>query len=156
VLIVVAGPGGAAIPQDSDTSRNLVAALRAAGDPFVSFSLASYQAVRFTLAAKVKVDEPTYVRKNVVAAVEAALAERFSFEARSFGQSVVLSDVIAAMQDVPGVIAVDVDKLYRTGAPPALNPRLVAAKTFVDAAGKLQAAELLTFDPAPLELGLIS
>jgi hypothetical protein len=156
VLIVVAGPGGAAIPQDSDTFRNLVAALRAAGDPFVSFSLASYQAVRFTLAAKVKVDEPTYVRKNVVAAVEAALAERFSFEARSFGQSVVLSDVIAAMQDVPGVIAVDVDKLYRTGAPPALNPRLVAAKTFVDAAGKLQAAELLTFDPAPLELGLIS
>jgi hypothetical protein len=156
VFVVVAGPGGAAIPQDSDTFMNLVAALASAGDPFVSFSVKSYRAVTFRLVANVKVDEPTYVRTNVMAAVEAALRERFSFEARSFGQPVVLSDVIAAMQDVAGVVAVDVNKLYRGDAAPALNTRLTAAKTAPDAAGALQAAELLTLDPAPLGLGVMT
>ena len=52
----------------------------------------------------------------VLAAVEQALRDgNFLSLRRDFGQPVTLSEVIAAMQAVAGVIAVDVDKLYRSG-----------------------------------------
>jgi hypothetical protein len=97
------------------------------------------------------VDEPTHVRSVVHTAVEAALRERFSFAARAFAQPVMLSEVIAVIQGVAGVIAVDVDKLYR-GVTEALQPRLPADQPHIDANGVLQAAELLTLDPGPLSL----
>ena len=49
---------------------------------------------------------------------------------------------------VPGVVAVDVDALYRDPAVP-LAPRLLAELPYVDSAGETLAAELLTLDPAP-------
>jgi hypothetical protein len=44
-------------------------------------------------------------------AVRAALADRFSFDRRELGQDVLLSDVLQAVQAVPGVTYVDVDAL---------------------------------------------
>jgi predicted phage baseplate assembly protein len=152
VLITVAGPDGAAIPPDSDTFGNLVAALTAAGDPYVPFALASSCPVTFRLSASLKVDEPTYDRKAVHDAVEQALRVQFSFAARGFAQPVALSEVIAVIQQTPGVVAVDVNALYRRGEPVALNPRLPAAPPLVDAIGTFQPAELLTLDPAALGL----
>jgi predicted phage baseplate assembly protein len=152
VLITISGTNGAEIPEDSRTFINLVDALTNSGDPFVHFTLKSYRPVTFHLVARLKVDEPTYVRSLVHAAVAAALRERFSFDARAFAQSVVLSEVIAVMQRVPGIIAVDVEKLYRDGDAEVLNSRLVAASPHVDATGVLRAAELLVLDPGPMEL----
>lgn len=43
-------------------------------------------------------------------AVSVDLEQRYSFEARAFGQPVALSEVIAAIQSVPGVVAVDLDR----------------------------------------------
>ena len=84
------------------------------------------------------------------AAVEQALRTQFSFAARAFGQPVRLSEVVAVMQAVPGVVAVDVDKLYRTDETAALDPRLVAELPGVGTDGEVLAAELLTLDPQPL------
>ena len=41
------------------------------------------------------------------------LLETFSFERRELGQQVLLSEVIAVMQSIPGVVYVDVDALRR-------------------------------------------
>jgi predicted phage baseplate assembly protein len=155
VLITISGPDGAEIPETSATFKNLVAALSAAGDPFVSFSVKSFRPATFRLVARLKVDEPVHVRAVVHTAVEAALREHFSFTERAFTQPVMLSEVIAVIHAVDGVIAVDVDKLYR-GASPTLQPRLPADQPHIDANGVLQAAELLTLDPGllPLEVML--
>ena len=61
-----------------------------------------------------------------------------------------LSEVIATMQAVPGVVAVDVDKLYRADQAPALHSRLIAELPIMGADGEMRAAELLTLDPGPL------
>jgi hypothetical protein len=175
VFITVAGPDGAAIAPDSDTYRHLLEALQAAGDPFVSLRVQSYRPAYFRFAGKVKVD-PAYQPSLVLAAVELALRTQFAFAARAFGQPVMLSEVIAVVQAVPGVVAVTVDKLYRTdefialhpaASPPILlvkkgtvfqfealsllNARLLAALPETLEDGTVAAAELLTLDPAPLE-----
>ena len=64
----------------------------------------------------------------------------------SFAQPVALSEVVAVIQDVAGIVAADVDKLYR-GLTPELRPRLPAERPYIDATVVLQAAELLTLDP---------
>ena len=151
VFITVAGPAGAAIPADSDGYQNLLAALQQAGDPFVSLRVKSYQPAFFRLAANVKIDRD-YETDLVLAAVEQALRAQFSFDARAFGQPVMLSEVIAAIQAVPGVIAVTMNNLFRSDAAlPTLETRLLAALPQMGASGNVAAAELLTLDPAPLD-----
>jgi len=82
--------------------------------------------------------------------VREALSTAFGFDARDFGQSVALSEVIAVIQNVPGVVAVDVTQLYRTDASPGANPEqmLVAHKPIDGSnAAAIDAAELLLIDP---------
>jgi len=156
VFITVAGPNGAEIKPDSDTYINLLAALRQAGDPFVSLRVKSYRPAYFRFAGKVKVN-PDYETDVVLASVEQTLRKQFSFDVRAFGQPVFSSEVIAAVQAVPGVVAVDLSKLYRADAAATLETRLLAALPEMLADGSMVAAELLTLDPAPLdELGVMS
>lgn len=110
VFVTVAGPGGADIVPDDIAL--LTGALRAAGDPYVPLRVASYRRATFTTSFKLKVD-PTRVRETVAAAAVATLRARFGFAQRSFGQPVALSDVIATIQVVDGVVAVDVDAFER-------------------------------------------
>jgi len=89
--------------------------------------------------------------------VEAALRDRFSFAAREFGQPVTLSEVIAVMQDVAGVIAVDVDRLYRTDGVGADDQTcLPSASPGVGDGPSAEAAELLTISSAPVVLKVMS
>jgi predicted phage baseplate assembly protein len=156
VFITVAGPNGAEIKADSDTYINLLAALQLAGDPFVSLRVKSYRPAYFRFAGKVKVN-PDYETDVVLASVEQTLRKQFSFDVRAFGQPVFSSEVIAAVQAVPGVVAVDLSKLYRADAAATLETRLLAALPEMLADGSMVAAELLTLDPAPLdELGVMS
>jgi hypothetical protein len=156
VFVTVAGPNGAEIKPDSDTYINLLAALQKAGDPFVSLRVKSYRPAYFHFAGKVKVN-PDYETDLVLASVEQTLRKQFSFDVRAFGQPVFSSEVIAAVQSVPGVVAEDLSKLYRADAPATLETRLLAALPEMLADGSMVAAELLTLDPAPLdELGVMA
>jgi predicted phage baseplate assembly protein len=156
VLVTVAGPAGAPILPDGATYQNLLKAMRAAGDPFVALSVKTYRPAFFRFAGKVKID-PAYEPELVLAQVELALRDGFSFAHREFAQPVTRSEVIAAMQSVAGVIAVDVDKLYRSDKAATLEQRLLAEAPVTPATGELQAAELLTLDAAPLDqLGVMA
>jgi predicted phage baseplate assembly protein len=156
VFVTVAGPDGAEVKADSELYKNLLDAIRLAGDPYVSLRVQSYAKSFFRLAARVKT-HPDHLPEKVLAAVEQALRERFSFDARQFGQPVALSEVVAAMQSTPGVVAVDVDKLHRLDDTAAgLNALLPAAAPQAGDKGTVAAAELLTLDPGPLhDLGLM-
>ncbi len=150
IFITVAGPLGAEV---SDTvAQDLIIAIHDAGDPFVPIRVASYVDAHFKVAGKIKID-PDYEPEKVISAAGDALRDAFSFANRGFGQPVVLSEVIALIQAVAGVVAVDIDSLYRTGEPVKLNTRLEA--DLPNGGGdpaSLGAAELLTLDPAPFEL----
>jgi hypothetical protein len=154
VLLTVAGPNGLSV--DPTTSDYLLKALQAAGDPFVNVQVKSYRPAFFKLAGTLIVS-PDALPDKVLVAVEQVLRTQFSFDARAFGQPVMLSEVIAAIQNVDGIVAVDLDKLHRADAPATLQPRLLAALPETVGDGDVASAELLTLDPAPLDqLGAIS
>ena len=144
VAITVAGPGGAAIAPGSTVHTNLVSALRDAGDPYRAFTVDTYRPALFRVDATLTYD-PAYQPDLVSSAVIAALRAGFGFEARNFAQPVALSEVIGVIQGVDGVVATDINELFRTDVAPQRHPepRLAA-----DPPGVGLAAELLTIDPA--------
>jgi hypothetical protein len=153
VFMTVAGPKGVAIEEKSQTYENLLTALQKSGDLFVKISIKSYEKAFFKIAGNIKVS-PDYQTEKVSESVKQEIRARFSFDARDFGQPVMLSEVIAIMQAVQGVEMVDVDKLYRVGES-GLNDRLTADLPKKGENGEMIAAELLMLDPAPIELGVV-
>jgi predicted phage baseplate assembly protein len=154
VLLTLAGPRGALIDPTGPLAGNLRKAIVGFGDVGVRFRIAAYRPVPFQLVANVKID-PDRLTDRVLAAVTRTLEQRFSFEARAFGQPVSQSEVESAIQGVEGVVAVDLDKLFRTDTPfPVLSPRLFAT---VPASGDapLLGAELLTLDRRRLDLSVM-
>jgi uncharacterized phage protein gp47/JayE len=153
VFVTVAGADGAQLAETGQTYINLLAAMRKAGDPHVALRVQSYRNAFFRLTATVTI-EPDAANDAVIAAVETALRNAFSFAAREFGQSVALSEVLAAIQFVAGVRAVQVSQFFRTDDPkgPGLANLLTAAVPATGSAGEPLAAELLTLDPRPLDL----
>jgi predicted phage baseplate assembly protein len=148
VSITVAGPDGAAIPPASTVQDHLTAALQRFGDPHVPFTVASYRPALFRLDATLTYD-PAYVPEAVRSAVQARLRTAFGFDARGFGQPVALSEVIAVVQDVAGVVAVDVNELYRTDKAAEKHPE---TRLGAEPPGTGLAAELLTIDPSGITL----
>jgi hypothetical protein len=154
IAITVAGQDGAPLSSTNPVRNALRLALRDSGDPYVNVALLSFQHSTFRVGLKVKRD-PAYDSKQVLAAVEAALRAHYSFDARSLGQPVLQSDVVACVHSVPGVVAVDLDFLYGGTAPASQVPksrqvRLLASRMRVSGTVALP-AELLTLHPGPLE-----
>ena len=145
VFVTIAGVDGAPVAEASETYKNLVAAMHDAGDPYVPLRVKSYAAAKFKLAAVVTRD-PDYLADKVEADVRAALLSYFAFDARAFGQPVALSEVMAAMQSVPGVVAVDVNALHRLDlvGGGGVQPRLPARVPQPGTGGTPSPAELLT------------
>ncbi|MET0399922.1 MAG: putative baseplate assembly protein [Longimicrobiaceae bacterium] len=152
IFLTVAAPGGRPVPDGSRLSTSLREAIARAGDPSVPVRVGSFRPVPFRLEARVET-EAERARAAVLADVRAALLDTFSFDRRAFGQPVALSEVIAAMQAVPGVVWVDVDVLARPGGPAQPAPVLSAALPETGGGGAVLAAELLVIDPASLRLG---
>jgi hypothetical protein len=153
VAITIAGARGVAISPASPVWINLAAALVDCGDPHVAVRLLTHGAANFQVGLKLRRD-PDFEKKLVLAALEAALRQRFAFEARALGAPVQQSEVIAVAQSVPGVVGVDLDFLYRVPPPPAqpvpsLQVRLLAARMHVEA-GVPVGDEVLTLASGPL------
>jgi hypothetical protein len=165
VFVTAAGPEGASIPDGSTTHDHLVTAMKSSGDPYVPLRVQTYRPAFFKLGAAVKLD-PDYEPQKVLAAVEQALRSALSFDTRVFGQAVALSEVMAIIQAVDGVIAAEVTKLYRADDPsgPGINDLLLAAAPQAGAGALpgseddiISAAELLTLSAEPLyELGVMT
>jgi Baseplate J-like protein len=158
IYLTVAGSGGDEIASGSATHASLVAALREFGDPLLPLSVQSYVHATFALEANIKVD-PAYEASKVRAAVKAALIAAYAFAAREFGQQVTIDEVYAVIQGVAGVIAADIQRLYRVDSGPTAPqpaPRLIAALPSVQGDGSVDAAELLSLDATLLTIGAMA
>lgn len=155
VAVTVAGSGGKVLDPEGQTCTHLLGALLSAGEPYVPIRVVPHQAVSFQVSLQVDFD-PSHVRDKVEAAVVTALRSAFSFQARSFGQGVAVSEVTAVVQAIDGVVAVSVQQLYRSGAPPSLPSNGVLTASLSAAGGDIRAlngAELLTLDSGPVQVG---
>jgi hypothetical protein len=149
VFLTVAGLGGVAIAPDSSLRSDLLKSLRELGNPLLPIEVRTYTPVSFKLGGTVFVDSDR-VPAKVEAAVKEALKAAFSFDARSFGQPLALSEVEAVIQNVAGVAFVDLDALYLGNT--ATRDHYLAARKPDDGAaiGTAFAAELLTLDETSL------
>jgi len=104
---------------------NLLAAIKASRSTEEPLVLQGFKRIYFYLEAKVLVDS-TYDRSVVLAAVQKAVQDAYTFNVRKFGQAVTSAEVISLIQSIPGIIASDLDKLYREDMTPGLNSILEA------------------------------
>jgi uncharacterized phage protein gp47/JayE len=142
IVVTVAFEGG-------ERTGDLTDALRKHGDPLVQVLVLEAVTETFRLAMNVAV-EPGFEQEDVLAAVEAALRNAYSFGARGLLEPVFRSEIVSAAHTVKGVLAVDVDHFY-TGATPDLADRLLAQSPAVDSSGNAIPAGVLLLDPGPLD-----
>ena len=150
VHLSVAGADGSPLLSDSVAYTNLASAISRAGDSRQPVRIDPYEDLRFRVAATLFVD-PAYERAVVIDAVTATLRDAFSFERRSFGQSVAESEIVAAMQRVDGVVALDMLALHLAGEAPAVRTLLPALRARRDGVS-IRAAQLLTVDPDGIQV----
>src|SRR5207248_4948202 len=100
--LTVAGAGGDAFDPSSPLYRKLAEAIASLGDGLHLPRIDSYRSRQFHVAATLAVD-PDHETAPVHDAALAALRGAFSFESRTFGQPVTEVEIIALLQDVPGV-----------------------------------------------------
>jgi predicted phage baseplate assembly protein len=112
VHITIAGADDIPIDETSDLYRNLCQALHQYGDPYQSIRVDVRELVLLVISARVRI-ESDYIWENVEPKIRTALLEAFGFERRKLGQDVLPSEVISAIQSVPGVAYVDLDLLGR-------------------------------------------
>lgn len=156
VFVTVAGEAGEPVAPGDALHDKLADALAGAGDPYTRAALASFRPAVFRLGLAVAV-HPDHAADTVLTAVEAAFRSAFGFAARRLGEPVWLSEVMAVAHTVPGVVAVDVDKLYRAVLPDGspgtakANRGLPADPARVQGPAGFLGAELLTLHPGPLD-----
>jgi hypothetical protein len=144
VFLTVAGAGGGALRPADPVIGALVAAIGQVSDPHVQLQVVPYQPVLFTFSASVLIDQADFSPPQVLAQVWQALAAAFAFGQRRLGQGVAASELVQLIQQVPGVIAVQLQGLARSGVPPVPGPSMLGASGPRPPLG----AELLLLDPA--------
>jgi predicted phage baseplate assembly protein len=110
IHVTVAGVGGAPVEDNPTLLANLRRAIDGARDPVQKVQVGGFVERRFGVAAEVLVD-PRHVPEQVLAAAARTLEAVFSFARRDFGQPITAAEVIAALQGVPGILAVDLNAL---------------------------------------------
>lgn len=139
VVVTIADKDGLA-PPDATVAR-LRDSLRGQSDPHVRAVVLPVVKVDVRLALTVRTD-PLRESAAVLSAVAAALRTVYGHSAANVGAPVHQSAVIATAAAVPGVVGVDLDRLYRAGDAPSLQQRVLATAAH-DEGGEPVAAELL-------------
>src|SRR5579871_3647002 len=151
IFLTVAGANGAILKSDDPTLLNLINALRSSGNPYIPLQVASYSPVLFEVGASIRVDRTAYDPTLVLAQVWQSLSTNFSFSNRTLAQGVAQSEIIATIQQIPGVIALELTAFNRQGSAAATNPlptALRAATPVVGISTPPTPAEMLLLDPA--------
>jgi hypothetical protein len=127
VHVTIAGASNIPIDVNSDLYRNLTLALQRYGDPSQPFELDLRELLLIIMSAKVRL-LPDYRWESLEPQIRSALLDTFGFERRELGQDVYGSEIIAAIQGVPGLAFVDLDYLDSLSESEAMNEIQLAAK----------------------------
>lgn len=134
VFLTVAGVNGVALHPGDPTLSNLVASLKNYGNPLVPITVQSFVETVFGLSADVRYD-PSYNQPAVQAQILQALSNSYGFAERNFGQSVTVDEISSVIQNVPGVVAVNITGLS-----------ILASSTAGDLAGLSKGFSLTTWN----------
>ncbi|OUL36284.1 putative baseplate assembly protein [Nostoc sp. 106C] len=112
IHITIAADDGQQVESNSALFTNLKQAIVShMSNPLQAVEIQSYEPLYFNIEATVWID-PRYQENNVKQIIESTLNQIFSFAKREFGQAVAASEVIEIIQNVAGVLAVNLNFLY--------------------------------------------
>ena len=154
VYITIASASGDTVDESSDLFKNLSTAINKARHSNHKVIIESFNRLFFDIKAKVLVDS-NYLANKVIDEIEAVLENAFSFELRDFGQSATPSEITAIIQNVDGVITVDLDTL--NGLDPFAKEHFRLQSKFARwENGEILPAQLLTINPNGIEINEMS
>jgi hypothetical protein len=157
VHVTVGAPNGGDI--SDEVLANLVESIDKTRIPHQPVQVAPYEKLFFKISADLKID-PDFEDEDVLEAAETALRGTFDFDARQFAQRVAVSHALAVLQDVAGVIAVNLKSLVfdlETGGNIADDFGLpVRGARFDRTERHILPAQLLVISPAPVDLRKMS
>ncbi|MEG9436345.1 putative baseplate assembly protein [Edaphobacter sp. HDX4] len=110
VQVTIAGVDNISIDETSDLFVNLLAAFEKLGDPQQRIQLAVFKPLLLVIQASVAI-LPDYEFTVVASNIKSELLSRFSFNNRDLGQNILESEIVSAMQNIEGVMYVDLDVL---------------------------------------------
>lgn len=146
VYLTIASEIGTVVEPSSALYQNLVTAIDNYKDPTTRFKIGAPILNIFNVRAKILISTG-FEFENVKVEAEKELSDKFSFDAREFGQHVTISEVISVIQNVDGVSATDIDYLYLTEESAKLR-KLIPSKIshWDDIEKKVVPAEILTIN----------
>ena len=109
VHITIAGADDIPIESTSDLYQNLLRALRQLGDPDLALEVKLRELIVLAVSANIRLI-PGNLWGPVKENITSAILDAFSFQQRALAQPALLCELIALMQNVPGVEYVDVDR----------------------------------------------
>lgn len=145
VHLTVAAANGTAFDPSDPTLEALEQAIRTYRDPTQLHRTDPHIEVRFGVRLALATD-PAWVREDVEQAVHDAIVDGMSFASRTFGQPVTRAELAARIQGVGGVVASDIDALFRIGEAEQPN-EVLRANLARWTGGAVERAELLLVDP---------
>jgi predicted phage baseplate assembly protein len=149
--LTVATEEGEPLSTSSTLYASLLASLQSssAADGAQSLIVQDYVPRRFRVKARLRIDS-SYVAATVIANAEAALRAEFSFENRSFGQSLYDSEIVSCLHGVAGVVAVFIDALHFEALASSRSAVLTARSLYIEN-GSVGGAELVFLNTCELE-----
>jgi hypothetical protein len=168
VHLTIAGLDDSPIDETSDLFQNLLRALHQVGAPDQPVIVQLRESIRLVLSARIRI-HPDHRWEVVDQQIRERLLGEFGFEQRELGQTVFPSEIINTIQQVPGVVYVDLDTLgglaqtsdvnalsdemtkildQSLGGQPFEQNVAVRSKSRVDDEHGYQPAQIAYFDPA--------
>ena len=155
--LTVGTESGLTLERGSPLYDGLLGALNAVRDTNQLVVIDGFEPKFFGLHVNVLVDD-RYLAELVLPEIVVHLANSFAYDARELGQDVTAAEIVAAIHEIAGVIAVDLDALYPVELPPqdefgdtAPTQQLTAQPARLED-GKPKAAELLLIDPTEIHI----
>lgn len=145
ILLTIAGVDGAEVVDDSDLGMKFRESIELYRDPTVPFEIINHEPLPFFIAAKLHYDQ-RHDPEALRATASNRLVERFSFASMQLGEAVTASSIISLLQDIPGIIGVDLDHLHLSSAAASRQSHLSARSGHIDRHGTRFPAQLLTLD----------
>ena len=143
VALSVAGSDGNLIPGDSALYATIGEAVSSFHTRHRRVLVESFVPRQFNVSASV-ILAPQADAESVRSSIVNVLKDEFSFQKRDFGQNLAASEVVAVIQDVQGVTAVDLNELHFMDSTPRLDQELAAvASSWDQANAQVRPAELV-------------
>lgn len=151
VIVLTIGGVSGPIAQNDPILTNLPSVIASDSEPGVSLFPFAYTAIYFNLNANV-LASPDYQVPIVQSAIMTALRSAFGYSSRNFGQPVFQSEVITAIQNVPGVVEVTLTLYLSSDLSQTPLSQIPASVPQTGGRNSISPAQLLTIDPGPLNI----